>query len=71
MSHRGNDEIKERLWEQVDSMTDAEVFDQALETSTWRSLHMRNDESWDEMRMSADQYRQALFLQMWNDYPEH
>ena len=66
MSHRGNDEIKERLREQVESMTDAEVFDQALETSTWRSL-----EGWEEMRKSADSYRHALFLQMWNDYPEY
>jgi len=37
-----------------------------LETSTWRSV-----EGWEEMRKSADSYRHALFLQMWNDYPEY
>ena len=64
MSHSYNDEAKERVWESIEDLTDAEVLDQLLETSTWRSL-----EGADEM-LRDDSYRIALFNQIWNHYCE-
>lgn len=70
MSHQGNDEIKERLWEQVESMTDAEVLDQAVDIVCSRSLENYDVEHAKEFRMSFAELQHVLFLQMWNDYPE-
>ena len=64
MSHIYNDAAKESVWESVQDLTDAEVLDQLLETSTWRSL-----EGAEEM-LRDESYRTALFHQIWNNYCE-
>jgi hypothetical protein len=54
MSNHYNEMRAEQIADQIDKMTDAEVLDQVLETSTWRSL-----EGWDEM-VRDNSYRDHL-----------